>query len=243
MSVEEPAENPADEAHAALLDWLRASKCFALYMIDRDGKRRRLQLRNGAQRWQIAARVIMRAIDDIDHLEAEDKRGGVIDLWRVPEPVDKDTEQAEREKAEAAEDERKSPRELRAVAVLGRMLQDSADHAVDRHMKANRELLSFIMDGQKATQLRLETLERSLTGMLKTVFEAHKVRAQVEGFIAGGGLRGPEQNQDPNEALIVQLLAQKLGVQLPQQLPGASALAGAPAPTGNGHDTTGGEEF
>ena len=224
MSTEET--NPADEAHAALLDWLRASKAFAIYMVDREGKRRRLQLRSGTARWSVASRVIMRAIEDLDHIEAEDKRGGVIDLWRVPEPIDKESEAAEREKAELAEDERKSPRELRAVAVLGRMLQESADHAVDRHMKANRELLGFIMEGQKATQNRLETLERSLTGMLKTVFEAHKVRAQVEGFIAGGGLRSNEPTQDPNEALMVQLLAQKLGVTLPQLAP-----PGAPAPT------------
>ena len=228
MTDEEETTNPADEAHQALLDWFRATKPFSLWMVDREGKRRRLQLRNGANRWTIAARVVMRAIDDIDRLEAEDKRGGVIDLWRAPEPTDKETEEAERVKAEQAEDERKSPRELRALAVLGRMLQDAGDHAVDRQMKSQRELLAFIMEGQKATQSRLETLERSMTGMLKTVFESHKLRAQVEGFIAGGGLKGQEQAQDPNEALLMGLLAQKLGVQLPA-LPAAGEPAAAPS--------------
>lgn len=227
-ATDEGGLHPADEVANALLEWLRACRAHSVWMVDKEGKRRRLQIRSGSNRWVVLARVIMRALDDIDHIEAEDRKGGVIDLWRVPEPTDKEAEAADREKAEREEDERKAPRELKALAVLGRMLQDSADHATERQMKQQRELLNFIMEGQKATQARLETLERSMTGMLKTVFEAHRVRAQVEGFIAGGGLRGNEAATDPNEALMIQLLAQKLGVQLP-----AAALpaAGEPAPT------------
>lgn len=238
MADESQAE-AANEAEAALLEWLRTSKGVAsVWMVGKDGKRRKLQLRTGGNRWVVCARTIMRAIDDIDRIETEDKRGGVVDMWNVPEPVDHEAEAIEARKREDQEAESKAPREMKALAVLGRMLQDAADHAVDRQHKHTKELLGFVMEGNKQTQQRLETLERSMTGMLKTVFEAHRMRAQVEGFIAGGGLKGQDEPpQNPGDQLMVALLAQKLGVTLPAQ---PQALAGNAAPTDGGE---GGEGF
>jgi hypothetical protein len=213
MSVPDDAStDPHDELHHALLQWMRATKAAALYYVDKENKRRRISLRTGKGRWEIACRMIMRMIDEIDRLEAEDSRGAMVDTWRVPEPADPQAEAEARKAKETEEEERATPRELRAAVYIAKMVEDGRRQAVQEYMKGTRELFAFVMDGNKQTQARLETLERSYSGMIKTVFEAYKTRAEIEGFIAGGGLKQNQAPVDENERLIVLLLAKKFGI-------------------------------
>lgn len=230
--MEAEPTDPHDELHLALLKWLRASRAAALFYVDKEGKRRRISLRSGKGRWEIAARMLMRMIDEIDRLEAEDARGGMVDTWRVPEASDAQAEAEAAVQKERAKDEEATPRELRAVAALARMIEEARIQAVQEHMKAQRELLGFIMDGQKQTTARLETLERSLSSNLKTVFDAYKTRAQIEGFIAGGGMKQQSDGGDPNERLVIAMIAQKMGMRLPAGFLGESS---EPAPVAPGN--------
>lgn len=239
MSVSDESTDPHDELHLSLLQWLRSTKAAALYYVDKEGKRRRVSLRTGKGRWEIAARMLMRMIDEIDRLEIEDARGAMVDTWRVPEPPDPEAEAQASAAKERDEDERATPRELRAAVYIAKMVEDARRQAVTEHMKAQRELLAFIMDGNKQTAARLEVLERSYSGMIKTVFEAYKTRAEIEGFIAGGGLKNQnEQPVDQNERLIVMLLAKKFGIDPALLEPGAAgalpATSEPQAPTGAG---------
>ena len=229
-ALDEDKTDPHDELHLSLLQWLRATKPAALYYCDKEGKRRRISLRNGKGRYEIAARMLMRMIDEIERLEVEDVRGAMVDTWRVPEPADPQAEAEALAVREAAEEERAAPRELKAAIYIAKMVEEARRQAVAEQMKAQRELLAFIMDGHKATTARLEVLERSYSGMIKTVFEAYKTRAEIEGFIAGGGLKqnnGPEQ--DPNERLIVALLAKKMGIDPRELMPSNEQPAQLPA--------------
>lgn len=229
-ALDEDKTDPHDELHLSLLQWLRATKPAALYYCDKEGKRRRISLRNGKGRYEIAARMLMRMIDEIERLEVEDVRGAMVDTWRVPEPADPQADAEALAQREAAEEERAAPRELKAAVYIAKMVEEARRQAVAEHMKAQRELLAFIMDGHKATTARLEVLERSYSGMIKTVFEAYKTRAEIEGFIAGGGLKqnnGPEQ--DPNERLIVALLAKKMGIDPRELMPSNEQPAQLPA--------------
>lgn len=234
--MEAEPTDPHDELHLALLKWLRASRAAALFYVDKEGKRRRISLRSGKGRWEIAARMLMRMIDEIDRLEAEDARGGMVDTWRVPEASDAQAEAEAAVQKERAKDEEATPRELRAVAALARMIEEARIQAVQEHMKAQRELLGFIMDGQKQTTARLETLERSLSSNLKTVFDAYKTRAQIEGFIAGGGMKQQSDGGDPNERLVIAMIAQKMGMRLPAGFLGESSGEPASVAPGNTPD-------
>lgn len=211
--ADEETHDPHHELHLSLLQWLRATKAHALYYCDKEGKRRRVSLRNGKGRWEIAARMLMRMIDEIERLEVEDARGSMVDTWRVPDAPDPEAEREHAIAKEAEEEERATPRELKAAVFIAKMVEDARRTAVAEHTKAQRELLTFIMDGNKQTAARLEVLERSYSGMIKTVFEAYRTRAEIEGFIAGGGLKPQNQETgDPNERLMLLLLAKKFGL-------------------------------
>ena len=172
----------------------------------------------------------MRMIDEIERLEVEDVRGAMVDTWRIPEAVDPHAEAEAAALREAAEEERAAPRELKAAIYISKMVEEARKQAVAEHVKQQRELLGFIMDQNKATTARLEVLERSYSGMIKVIFEAYRTRAEIEGFIAGGGLKqnnGPEQ--DPNERLIVALLAKKMGIDPRELMPNNEPAPQLPA--------------
>ena len=216
MSDETPESDPHDELHHSVLAWLRNTRAAALYYINREGKRCRISLRSGKGRWEIAARMIMRMLDDVDRLEAEDARGALVDTWRVPPPVEAEQQAEAAAAKEREDDERAQPRELRATFALAKFIEESNRRAVTEYAKGQRELLGYVMAVNKATTQRLEVLERSFSNNLETVFEAYKTRAQIEGFIAGGGLKNQQQQEhDPNERMVMYMLAQKMGVKLP----------------------------
>lgn len=232
--------DPHDELHLSVLKWMRATRSASLYYVDKEGKRRKIALRAGKGRWEIAARFVMRMIDEIERLEAEDVRGAMVDTWRVPEASDTEAEAQAVVAKERAREEDATPREMRAVAFLNRMIEEARIQAVSEHMKAQRELFGFLIDQQKQQTMRLEKLENSMTGMVNTVFNAYKTRAQIEGFIAGGGLRQQQQQEtDPNERLALALVAQKLGLNLhalPKGFLGMAEEPSAPPVPGNSPD-------
>jgi len=201
-----------DEVQAQLLEYLRVARPCGLVLVMRDGKPQKLALRTGKSRWTIAARVIIRQLDDVERVQLLDKTGGIVDVWQPPEAADPEAEEQEKRQLEDAN----VPTSLKPLLALGRLMNDHADRAVDRIMKNQAQLFGTMLESVKQTNDRLATYDRSHAAILKTLYEVTKREATVEGLLNSGALK-PAGAEDPNAVdpatqRVVDMLMVKLGV-------------------------------
>lgn len=246
----QPVDAEAAEA-AALLEVTEALRTFLannrpakVLIVERNGRKQPLALKTGRHRWNIAVRVIMRQLEDVDRVELLDKAGAVFDVWRVPElgdPEERAREEAERRQAEM---EASLPAELKRTAMLAKLVENQVERRVEQVLKYAAERDALVMQLLKMNAGRLDGLERIFSRLLEQSYKVTMREAELQGLIKSGAVQvagkegeGGSAEKDPAEGLVMTFLAQKLGIQLPgvpaAQLPasGTQSTAAAPAAT------------
>lgn len=247
----QPVDAEAAEA-AALLEVTEALRTFLannrpakVLIVERNGRKQPLALKTGRHRWNIAVRVIMRQLEDVDRVELLDKAGAVFDVWRVPElgdPEERAREEAERRQAEM---EASLPAELKRTAMLAKLVENQVERRVEQVLKYAAERDALVMQLLKMNAGRLDGLERIFSRLLEQSYKVTMREAELQGLIKSGavtvaGKEGEDSaEKDPAQTLAIAFMAQKMGIdpkllgmQLPQ-LPatGAQSTAAAPAAT------------
>lgn len=226
-AAEEAALNELSEQ---LRSFLANSRPAKVLIVERNGRKQPLALKTGRHRWNIAVRVIMRQLEDVDRVELLDKAGAVFDVWRVPElgdPEERAREEAERRQAEL---EASLPAELKKQAMLSKLIDAQVEKRVDQVLKYSADKDALIMSLLKMNAGRLDGLERIFSKLLEQSYKVTMQRAELDGLIKSGALRvgkpGEDDEHDPAEAMAWQFLATKFGLQLP---PGMAPALPAPA--------------
>lgn len=215
-----------------LRDFLQNARPASIRVVGRDGKVVPISLKLGKSRWTIAARVVSKMLDDVDRVELLDKAKSITDIWQAP---DLDPEERARERAAEREKELEAntPNNLKPTLALARLVDEQATKRVNEIRAGEREYRDFALRTLNTMAARIEAIEKGWGNVMTMLYETTAQRAEMAGLIQSGALKpvgADGQADNPADALMMQLIAQKLGLQLPAPH-GAPQLPAAAAPT------------
>lgn len=242
LDDEEPAQpvDPEAAEEAALMEVTEQLRVFLannrpakVLIVERNGRKQPLALKTGRHRWNIAVRVIMRQLEDVDRVELLDKAGAVFDVWRVPDigdPEERAREEAERKEAEL---NASLPAELKRTAMLAKLVEHQVERRVEQVLKYAAEKDALVMQLLKMNAGRLDGLERIFSRLLEQSYRVTMREAELQGLLRSGAVKvtgadGEAEDKDPSEAMLWAFLSQKLGVPLPGAAPQLPATPAAP---------------
>jgi hypothetical protein len=186
MSVEGAAD--------ALADLLRRTRPVHVVAVTHEGKERPLAIAQGrAARWSQLARLIVSMEADLDRVELRDRQNAIIETWR-PMAAEREAELADVPITSAG-----TPPEMVLALHVQRAVQTAVDHAVDRHQKAQAQVMDTLLRVLHASEQRALTLERMYMGQLKVTHQA--VQGTIQAQLDAADAAAAQAADDPMKML------------------------------------------